>query len=170
MTRDQRIFRLLLAAGILLTACGLDLATKNWAETALKFKRPMDVLQPWLEWRYAENTGVAFSFFADSSWAGTPYLLMAVQGTVFVFLLVWLVRQGLQSFAHLAGISLILGGAMGNLYDRLRNGYVIDWIHFHYKESFSFPIFNLADVVINLGIYTLVIHYFVTRKQAPQEG
>lgn len=99
-------------------------------------------------WRftYAENRGAAFSFLA-SAWFGR-WLLVAVGLLGVAWFFAWALR--LRRPMPLLGASLIIGGALGNLFDRIRLGYVVDFVHWHYR-GLSWPIFNVADVWIFIG-------------------
>jgi signal peptidase II len=132
----------------------LDQASKHWALMALMPYQPKPIL-PSLNMTLAFNFGASFSFLSTGGhW--TRWLFVAISLGMSIFFAVWLLRmpanQRLQSF----GISLILGGALGNLYDRLILGYVVDFIEVYYK-SFHWPVFNIADSAICLGAFCLVL-------------
>ena len=102
----------------------------------------------------AHNTGAAFSFLADAGgWQRWLFTGIGVAATIFI---VWQLRahpgQKLFSFA----LSSILGGAVGNVVDRLMHGYVVDFLQFHYA-GWYFPSFNLADAAITVGAACLVL-------------
>ena len=102
----------------------------------------------------AHNTGAAFSFLADAGgWQRWLFTGIGVAATIFI---VWQLRahpgQKLFSFA----LSSILGGAVGNVVDRLMHGYVVDFLQFHYA-GWYFPSFNLADSAITLGAACLIL-------------
>ena len=94
----------------------------------------------------AFNTGAAFSFMKDA--AGSRYLLSAVAVAAAV-VIIWLLRRGGDRW-YCAGLALILGGAIGNLWDRIALGHVIDFLLFHWRE-WSYPAFNVADSAITVG-------------------
>lgn len=101
----------------------------------------------------AWNRGVSFSLFrSDASLA--PYLLSAVAVAVVIALLVWLGRQ--HRFWPALGIGLVIGGALGNVIDRLRHGAVVDFLDFH-AAGWHWPAFNLADSAITIGVAVLVV-------------
>ncbi len=102
----------------------------------------------------AHNTGAAFSFLAGAGgWQRWFFTAIAVAATIFI---VWLLRshagQRLFSFA----LACILGGAVGNLVDRLLHGYVVDFLQFHYG-GWYFPAFNIADAAITIGAGCLIL-------------
>lgn len=100
-------------------------------------------------WRftYAENPGAAFSFLA-SAWFGR-WLLVAVGVVAVALFFAWALR--LRRPLPILGASLILGGALGNLFDRIRLGYVVDFVQWHYQDRVSWPVFNVADAWIFIG-------------------
>lgn len=103
----------------------------------------------------AHNTGAAFSFLASASgWQRWFFTAIGVAATVFI---VYLLRshsgQKLFSFA----LACILGGAVGNVVDRLLHGYVVDFLQFHWQRSWYFPAFNLADSAITIGAVCLLL-------------
>jgi signal peptidase II len=100
------------------------------------------------------NTGAAFSFLAGSAgWQRWIFIALAVAASVFI---VWLLKRHAAQRLFCFAIAMVLGGAVGNLIDRVWHGYVVDWIHVHYR-SFDFPAFNLADSAITLGAICIVI-------------
>lgn len=138
-------------AGLVLV---IDQLTKWLALTALQPYQPEPLL-PVLNLTLAFNTGAAFSFLADGG-GWQRWLLSAVAVAVGVYLLIWL--RGLEARRRLevSGLGLILGGAVGNLVDRLRLGGVIDFIDVH-VGGWHWPAFNVADSAITLGVVAVLI-------------
>jgi len=102
----------------------------------------------------AHNTGAAFSFLAGAGgWQRWFFVGLAIAAVVFIG--VMLKRYGHQTIFALA-LSLILGGAVGNVIDRLWHGYVVDFLLFHWKNTYYFPAFNIADCGITIGAALLV--------------
>ena len=108
----------------------------------------------------AYNTGVSFSMFNDYGLTGT-YVLIGVSIAISIMFLVWLFKA--QNKILASGLGLIVGGAIGNLIDRIYYGAVVDFLHFYYKE-FSWPAFNLADTFITIGVMLIFIETFITQK------
>ena len=106
------------------------------------------------------NTGAAFSFLASAS--GWQRWLFAAIAVVAAILIVTLLRRG-GSALYCAGLSLILGGALGNLYDRLVLGKVVDFLLFHYS-GWTYPAFNIADSAITIGAALVIADSF--RRQS----
>lgn len=144
-------------------AMAVDQASKAWALDALWPPYSEGVaLLPVLNLRLGFNTGVTFGMFADSA-AGAVWLLVAIKLAVVVWLLHWLQRA--TSRTEAMAIGLVIGGALGNIMDRLRIGAVTDFIDAHYG-GWHWPTFNLADVAIVCGVALLVVTSF--RVPAPQ--
>ena len=111
------------------------------------------------------NTGAAFSFLRDAGdW--TRYLFSAVAIGV-ACLIVWLLRRGGDAW-YCAGLALILGGGLGNLWDRLTLGHVVDFLLFHWKHWY-YPAFNLADSAITVGAALLIFDSLRPRRK-PREA
>jgi len=104
------------------------------------------------------NTGAAFSFLANASgWQNWFFTAVAVG--VSVVILWWLHRQPAGRIVVPLGLALVLGGAIGNLIDRLQHGYVVDFLLVHY-DRWSFPAFNVADSAITVGVVLLLVDGF----------
>ncbi len=149
----------------LLVSCfwvAIDLWTKHLAVLHLQGQPDIDVL-PVLRWRYAENYGAAFSILTGNTW-----LLLAIGVLVSGFLLIALLKPQKSSFFLSFGYASILGGAIGNIYDRISFGYVRDMISVYYTPwDFYFAIFNVADVAINVGVAAILIDWlFIKKKDA----
>lgn len=133
----------------------LDQLSKYWAIEDLKTAPAINVLDGFLELRYAENTGVAFSFLESQ-----PLLLTIVISIALVFLTIELYRKQTLNLAFVC----ILAGGYGNLIDRFQHGFVIDFIN---PTFIDFAIFNFADVLLNIGVYLLILQYILEmRKKA----
>ncbi|MDC9714362.1 MAG: signal peptidase II [Gammaproteobacteria bacterium] len=104
---------------------------------------------------FAHNYGAAFSFLADSG-GWQRYFLSGVSATASVVIVVWMFRTPLQYKFKLISLTLILSGAIGNMIDRIANGFVVDFIDLHYQD-FYWPIFNFADIFISIGVLLLII-------------
>jgi signal peptidase II len=133
----------------------VDQLTKLWIENSFVLGQRIELL-PVLEFTRAHNPGAAFSFGADggaiSRW-GFTVLAVAVS----VVLVVWLRKLPLATRALLAGgLALILGGAIGNVIDRIEHGFVIDFVHAHWGDAY-FPAFNVADAAITVGAGCVIL-------------
>ncbi|MDM7857240.1 signal peptidase II [Thiopseudomonas acetoxidans] len=134
----------------------LDQASKQWFENNLSLYEQVVIIPDLFSWTLAYNRGAAFSFLADETgWQRWFFALIAVVASS--VLLVWLKR--LQSHERWVGIALalVLGGALGNLYDRVVLGHVVDFILVHWKTQWYFPAFNVADSAITVGAIMLIL-------------
>lgn len=132
----------------------LDQWTKALADSSLQYGVPETVL-PVFNLTLQYNYGAAFSFLSDAG-GWQRWLFTAIAAVVSVVLMVWLYRLQPQQRLLAAALAMILGGAIGNLYDRVVLGYVIDFISVHYA-GWYFPAFNLADSAITLGAGLLIL-------------
>lgn len=141
----------------------LDQVSKAYFEGALSLYQQIVVIPDLFSWTLAYNTGAAFSFLADSSgWQRWLFALIAL--VVSVVLLVWLKRLKASDTWLAIALALVLGGALGNLYDRIVLGHVIDFILVHWQNRWYFPAFNLADSAITVGAIMLALDMFKTKK------
>lgn len=138
-----------------LIAIGLDQWTKWLANTKLNFHKPVPIIEPVLNWTLAYNYGAAFSFLADQG-GWQKWFFAGLSFAISAFLVVYLTRAPRQARLLNIGLALILGGAIGNLIDRVRIGKVIDFIHVHYADVWHYPIFNIADIAICIGVALVV--------------
>ncbi len=110
---------------------------------------------PYFSFLLLHNKGAAFSFLDGyGSWAS--WCLGIITVTICVALINWMLRTSSRRRLLLVGLALIIGGALGNLWDRFTLGYVIDFLLFHYKDWY-FPAFNFADSAITMGAFLLII-------------
>ena len=131
----------------------LDLATKAIASSQLGYLQPVEVL-PFFNLTLMHNTGAAFSFLAaHPGWQRWFFALIAIGASV--GLTIWLSRIRADEKVLAISLPLIIGGALGNLYDRLVHGYVVDFLSFH-VAGWYYPAFNVADIAITLGAIGLI--------------
>ncbi len=119
---------------------------------------------PVLDITCMHNVGAAFSFLASASgWQRWVFIGLAL--VVSIGIIIWLLKLPRGSHALLtAGLALVLGGALGNVIDRIRIGYVIDFIHFHWDRAY-FPTFNVADSAITIGAACLLLDALFDAKR-----
>ena len=134
----------------------LDQLAKLYVVRHLKLFEQIDLIPHWLAITYTLNPGAAFSLFATLPPALRDLLLDGLAGAAVIVLGVLLAR-GARPTAVSVAFALILGGAAGNLYDRVVRGRVIDFIYVHYY-SWSYPVFNLADSAITIGVAIILVH------------
>jgi signal peptidase II len=132
----------------------LDQLSKAVIERSLGLYQSIAVL-PVLEITRLHNTGAAFSFLADAA-GWQRWLFTALAFIVSAALVIWLRRIDRGARVLASAVALILGGALGNVIDRLRLGHVIDFVHAHWGEHY-FPAFNIADSAITIGAALLLL-------------
>jgi signal peptidase II len=120
-------------------------------------------VMPVLDITLMHNVGAAFSFLASASgWQRWVFIGLAV--TVSIGIIVWLARPRSTNKLLACGLALVLGGAVGNVIDRIRLGFVIDFIHFHWDRAY-FPAFNVADSAITVGAAFLLLDALMEGKR-----
>ncbi len=132
----------------------LDLWTKGLATESLTLYRPVEITS-WLNMTLAHNYGAAFSFLSDAG-GWQRWLFTGLASVVTLVLIVWLFRLTVREKLTAVGLGLIIGGAVGNLIDRIVNGYVVDFIDVFYQD-WHWPAFNLADSAITGGVILLLL-------------
>jgi signal peptidase II len=131
-----------------------DLWTKALASESLTLYRPVEVTS-WLNMTLAHNYGAAFSFLSDAG-GWQRWLFTGLASVVTVILIIWLFRLQAREKLTAAALGLVIGGAVGNLVDRINHGYVVDFIDVYYRE-WHWPAFNLADSTITCGVVLLLV-------------
>jgi signal peptidase II len=149
------LFGIAIVGGIVI----VDQLAKWIAEAALPYGEPISVL-PILTLFRTYNTGIAFSFLAG---LGSAALILLTAAISVVVLLVWW-RSREQSRLIAAGYALIVGGALGNLIDRIAHGHVIDFLLLH-LEDWTLFVFNLADVALTIGPGLLILIFLFRPQQ-----
>lgn len=185
VTRQPRSAKALVVCMVAIAALAVaDLGSKQWALQRLSQPSPMAAepvcavdaygrIQPqraqkspivlidgYLELRYAENCGAAFGFMRDMPTAvrkGVFYV--AAAGAVMLLLWMFITGRGGALFA--VSVPLIISGAIGNFVDRVRLGYVVDFVRFHIHDTWAYPTFNVADAWITIGVALILIEGFL---------
>ncbi len=147
-----------MAGGVFL----IDQITKAWAIRKLRFGGDVSVIPDFLNFSYAQNTGVAFSFLDNNGDAGR-YGLSVVAGIAAILVLYYFWRVPRAHDRLLGALALLLAGIVGNLVDRARLGFVIDWIDVQFG-AWHYPTFNVADAAICTGALLLMIDLFFNTK------
>ena len=142
-----------------------DQVTKQIAEANLSLHQAINVL-PYFDWYLTYNTGAAFSLLADAGgWQRWFFTVIAV--VVSAVLVQWIRKLPCEDRLTALSLSLILGGAIGNLIDRILLGHVIDYIQI-WLGSYPFPAFNIADAAISVGAALLILSSFFGAPKADE--
>ncbi|WP_417282249.1 signal peptidase II [Comamonas sp.] len=149
-----------------LVIIGVDQITKQWILAHYQYG-DWTPLTSFFNIVRAHNTGAAFSFLADGG--GWQRWLFVLIGAVATVLIVWQLKKHPEQKLFCLSLSSILGGAIGNVVDRLQHGYVVDFLDFYWGRS-HFPAFNVADMAITLGAVLLILDEILRARRAKQEG
>ncbi|MEQ1661143.1 MAG: signal peptidase II [Thiobacillus sp.] len=150
--------------GLALGVIVADHLTKFWVTSTLEYQEAIPML-PFFTLVRVHNTGAAFSFLADAGgWQRWFFIAVGVIATVIIVRLLKLhAHQPRLAFA----LALLLGGALGNVIDRVLLGHVVDFLYFHYR-SFAWPAFNVADSAISVGAALLIWDSLRSNKSTEQ--
>ena len=119
-------------------------------------------LLPFCDLRWTENYGVSYGMFTAQS-SETKFALLAMTGLIACGVAVWMLRE--KVLGEILALALVLGGALGNIYDRFTRGYVIDYADLHIGQWRPFLIFNLADAAITVGVLILLARSLLSREK-----
>jgi signal peptidase II len=133
----------------------IDQLTKLWASTALDYNEPVPIL-PFFDIVLHHNTGAAFSFLHDAG-GWQRWLFSAIAGGVGIGIVIWMARLKRGQTLLMTSLTLVLGGAIGNVIDRVRFGYVVDFISIYWPDLYRFPTFNFADSAITIGAALMLL-------------
>ncbi|TNF33804.1 MAG: lipoprotein signal peptidase [Gammaproteobacteria bacterium] len=157
--RDIRLWRWY---GLAILVFVADWLTKQWALSALVYAVPVKIL-PVLDFTLVYNRGAAFSFLSEAGgWQRWFFALVATLASV--ILAGWIWKLPRNAIAMPLALALILGGAVGNLYDRILLGYVVDFISAHWGPHY-WPAFNIADSAISVGAAIVLLQAFFEKKE-----
>jgi signal peptidase II len=147
----------------------LDRWTKHMAAQRIALYAHIQIIPGFFRLTHTENTGAAFSLFADSPapWKTAMLIGFSVVALIVVSILLW--TDNHPHSVTGVGLSLIMGGALGNLWDRLTSGRVVDFLLFYVKRH-QWPVFNLADSAIVLGAGLLVLEILFRKTHASDDG
>lgn len=135
----------------------LDQITKAMATANLIMFDPVAIM-PMLNFTLMHNEGAAFSFLSDAG-GWQRWFFTVIASVVSVALIIWIKKLSPQEKGMAISLSLILGGAIGNLIDRVRFGYVVDFVDVYYNTA-HWPAFNIADAAISVGAVVMIIYSF----------
>lgn len=167
MVKEHSMRKFYLLTALLVVA--LDRATKWMVAKDIPLHDSIKMIGGFFYLTHVENRGAAFSLFADSSsqWKITLLVIFSMIALVIVTILLW--RNSHAMTVTGVGLSLILGGAIGNLWDRLLNGRVVDFLLF-YLGSYQWPAFNVADSAIVVGAGLLVFEILFAKTPVAEKS
>ena len=142
----------------------LDRWTKTLIQKHFDLNESISVIDGFFNITYVRNTGVAFGIFDPLSLPAKSVLLSVFTAFAAVVVITYSVRSSLRNRLLQFALALVLGGALGNLYDRLAYGYVVDFLEF-YVRTYHWPSFNVADSAISIGVILLALE--ILRNEAP---
>ena len=157
----NRLIGLTLAALIFAADQGMKWFVINFLQ--LRERGVFEVVS-FFDFRWVENYGVSMGFLTASSDTGR-WLLVALTGLISIAVLVWLWGEKRREDAIALG--LVLGGALGNIVDRARFGFVVDYADLHFGEWRPFLVFNVADAAITIGVLLLLVRALLTHDKKP---
>lgn len=159
--KNNNALQWLILSGLIIL---FDWISKQWALSSLEYMQPVEVISGFWNWTLVHNRGAAFSFLASAG-GWQQWLFSALAVIISLVCVLMLKKADRRDWQTALPLALIIGGALGNLIDRIRFGYVIDFVHWYYG-SFHWPVFNLADSAISVAAVLLIVLSFKTEKKA----
>jgi len=150
---------------------GLDWVTKRMVEARLSVEGPYPVIPGWFDLTFVKNPGGVFGILKSLPDGARGLLFILMPAVAIFFIVLYALRTPRSRRLTLASLALILGGAIGNLADRIRLGYVVDFLDV-YWGSYHWPAFNVADSAICVGVGLLIVEmlFFAGKTPAPAAG
>jgi signal peptidase II len=124
------------------------------------------VLTSFFQFTYTENIGISLGLLNATNPVGR-WMLVALTSAIAVAVAIWIGRE--KNRVDQLALGLVLGGALGNILDRVRHGYVTDFLDLHFGDIRPFLVFNVGDAAISIGVVILLLRAFLTRKERPEE-
>jgi len=150
---------------IALAALGLDQVVKHWVVGNLGVYESIPLIPNLFAMTYVRNIGAAFSAFS-----GQVGGLSLIAGTVAIAIIVYMIRLKDRTALHAVSLGLLLGGTLGNFADRVRLGYVVDMFDLQWNGQNIFPIFNIADISIDVGVGLLLLLFYLESRREKREA
>ena len=147
----------------------LDMLTKQWVMNSMEYgwENRIEIL-PFFNLLYVHNHGAAFSFLSDAG-GWQRWFFTAIAIGVSGLLMFWMRQASASQKLLNSAYALIVGGALGNLWDRLMHGYVIDFLDFYYG-NYHWPAFNIADIAICVGAALIILESFVGKSERQEKA
>ena len=152
---------------IAIAVVALDQLTKYWVTGPLGINAVPDqlVITSFFQFTYTENNGISLGLLNATNPAGR-WMLVALTSGIAIGVAYWIGKE--TNRADRIALGMVLGGALGNIFDRSRHGYVVDFLDLHFGTFRPFLIFNVGDAAISIGVVILLLRAFLTRKERPE--
>jgi signal peptidase II len=152
---------------VALVVFGLDQLTKYWVTGPLGVDHvgAQLVLLPFFQFTYTENNGISLGLLNATTEVGR-WMLVGLTSLIALGVGYWIGRE--KNRIDQVALGMVLGGALGNILDRVRHGYVVDFADLHFGEFRPFLIFNVGDAAISIAVVILLLRAFLSRKDQPQ--
>ncbi len=157
--------KLITLLGVSIIVIVIDQITKNYILEAFRYGESIDVIKNYFNITYVRNYGAAFGMLStvEATTRDTFFLLMPPLAMAVI--LIMLKMSPNNETIRKVALCSVFAGALGNYIDRLRFGYVVDFLDFHYKQAYAWPAFNVADMAIVCGVTVLIILELLTPTQ-----
>jgi signal peptidase II len=156
-----------LGFAVALIVFGLDQLAKWIVTGPLQLREVGQItLLPIFNLTYTENNGISLGLLNATTEIGR-WMLVALTSAIAIGVAVWIGRE--KSRIDRIALGMVLGGALGNILDRTRHGYVVDFLDLHFGEFRPFLVFNVGDAAISIAVLVLLLRAFLTRKERPEE-
>ncbi len=160
---DRRLHAWLIAIAVV----ALDQLTKWWVTGPLGINAVPDqlVLTSFFQFTYTENNGISLGLLNATNPVGR-WMLVALTSAIAIGVAIWIGRE--KNRVDQIALGMVLGGALGNIIDRARHGFVVDFLDLHFGDFHPFLVFNVGDAAISIGVVILLLRAFLTRKERPE--
>jgi signal peptidase II len=160
----DRVYAVLVALAVL----AADQLTKYWVTGPLGINHLGDqhVITSFFQFTYTENIGISLGLLNATNPTGR-WMLVALTSAIAAGVAYWISKE--ENRTDQIALGMVLGGALGNILDRVRHGYVVDFLDLHFGDFRPFLVFNVGDAAISIGVVILLLRAFLTRKERPEE-
>ena len=160
----DRVYAVLVALAVL----AADQLTKFWVTGPLGINHLGDqhVITSFFQFTYTENIGISLGLLNATNPTGR-WMLVALTSAIAAGVAYWISKE--ENRTDQIALGMVLGGALGNILDRVRHGYVVDFLDLHFGDFRPFLVFNVGDAAISIGVVILLLRAFLTRKERPEE-
>jgi signal peptidase II len=162
MKFETKYFALILIAGAIVA---LDQATKMYIHTSFTEGEQINVIANYFDITYVRNNGAAFGLGGNMPATLRSLFFLSVPPAVMLIILTMLWSTPSKQKLQVTALSLVFGGAIGNYIDRIRFGYVVDFLDFHFRNLYTWPAFNVADIAIVVGVCMIIYEILLEWRQ-----